>query len=71
MLEPDTEAGGYTVIVPALPGVVTEGNTLDEAIANAHDAIRLCLDDLAEQGLDIPASDIGARLERIEVPLAS
>lgn len=71
VLEPDLEEGGYTVIVPALPGVVTEGDTLDEALSNARDAIRLCLEDLVAQGEEIPESDVGARLERVEVPLAS
>jgi antitoxin HicB len=70
VLQPDPE-GGYTVVAPALPGVLTEGDMLDEALANARDAIQLCLQDLAEQGLEIPESDIGARLERVEVPIAS
>lgn len=70
VLEPDI-GGGYTVIVPALPGVVTEGNTLGEALENARDAARLCLEDLAKQGIDAPESDVGARLERIEVAFAS
>ena len=34
------EEGGYVVTVPALPGVVTEGDTLEEARAMAKDAIR-------------------------------
>lgn len=71
VLEPDEDEGGYTAIVPALPGVVTEGDTIDEALANARDAIQLCLEDLAERGDEIPSSDTGARLERVEVPIAS
>jgi antitoxin HicB len=34
------EHGGYTVVVPALPGLVTEGNNLDHAREMAKDAIR-------------------------------
>jgi antitoxin HicB len=71
VLEPDDDGDGFTVIVPALPGVVTEGDTVEEALANARDAINLCLEDLAEQGVEIPQSDIGTRLERIEVAIAS
>ena len=70
VLEPDPD-GGYTAIVPALPGVVTEGDSLDEALTNARDAVILCLEDLAERGAEIPESDVGARLERIEISLAS
>lgn len=33
------EGGGYTVTVPALPGCVTEGDTYEQAIANAQEAI--------------------------------
>lgn len=71
VLEPDLREGGFTVLVPALPGVVTEGDTVEEALANAGDAIRLCLEDLQSQGLDIPESDSGVRLEHVEVAVAS
>ncbi len=41
ILHPDPEEGGYTVTVPALPGCVTQGESLEEAIAMAKDTIRL------------------------------
>jgi len=71
VLEPDLEGVGLTAIVPALAGVVTEGDSIEDAMENAADAIRLCLEDLRECGQPIPSSDIGARLERIEVQIAS
>jgi len=43
ILEP-SEEGGYTVVVPALPGCFSEGNTREEAIANINEAIQLYLD---------------------------
>jgi predicted RNase H-like HicB family nuclease len=43
VLTPDLEVGGYTVEVPELPGVITEGDTLAEARKMAKDAIRLWL----------------------------
>jgi len=43
-LEPDPDEGGYTVTVPALPGCVTQGETIEEAIAMAKDAIRLYIE---------------------------
>ena len=70
VLEPDP-AGGYTAIVPALPGVVTEGQTVTESLANARDAIGLCIEDLQAQGLEIPDGDDGTLLERVEVFIAS
>ena len=46
LLTPDAEAGGYAVTVPTLPGCVTEGDTLEEALENTKDAIALYLKDL-------------------------
>jgi len=54
ILHPDTEEGGYTVTVPALPGCVTQGETLEEAIAMAKDAIRLYIETLIDEGEPIP-----------------
>ena len=49
VLEPQ-EAGGFTVLVPALPEVVTEGDTEREALANAEEAIRAVLEYRRDQG---------------------
>ena len=43
ILEPSDE-GGFTAIVPALPGCISEGNTRDEALANIREAIELYLE---------------------------
>jgi predicted RNase H-like HicB family nuclease len=42
-LEP-SEEGGYSVTVPVLPGCISEGDSLDEAIANIQEAIELYLE---------------------------
>lgn len=54
ILEPDIEEGGYTVTVPSLPGCVTQGETMEEAIAMAKDAIRLFVETLIENGEPVP-----------------
>jgi predicted RNase H-like HicB family nuclease len=46
--------GGYTVNVPALPGCITFGETMDEAIEMAKDAINLYIESLKEHGDEIP-----------------
>jgi antitoxin HicB len=46
--------GGYTVIVPALPGCITEGDTLEEAKFMAKDAIKCYIESLAKDGEPIP-----------------
>jgi len=40
VLEPSDE-GGYTVYVPSLPGCISEGETLEEALGNIQEAIEL------------------------------
>lgn len=49
--------GGYTVTVPSLPGCVTYGETIDEAVKMAKEAIELYIETLAAQGEDIPIED--------------
>ena len=46
----DKEDDGYTVTVPALPGLVTGGRTLEEARRMALDAIRCHLQSLLGEG---------------------
>ena len=58
------EDGGYVVTCPALPAVVTQGETLEEARAMAADAIHLVLQDLIEEGRPIPADPPPARPAR-------
>ncbi len=48
------ELKGYTVTVPALPGLVTEGRTLEEAKDMAHEAIECYLEGLLKDGEPIP-----------------
>ncbi len=48
------EEGGYVATCPALPGLVTEGDTLDEARDMVRDAIRGYLESLAKDGPPAP-----------------
>jgi predicted RNase H-like HicB family nuclease len=45
-----SDDGGYTVYVPALPGCISEGNTVEEARTNIAEAIALYLDEKRETG---------------------
>jgi antitoxin HicB len=54
VLDPDADEGGYTVTVPALPGVVTQGDTVEQCIARAQEAIALHLAAMAADGEPIP-----------------
>jgi len=53
MIEPD-ESGGFIVSCPSIQGCYSQGDTLNEALENIKEAILLCLDDLKEEGEEIP-----------------
>lgn len=65
----DAEAGGYTAVVPALPGCVGEGDTLEETFAMIKDAATGYLAVLVEGGEDMPEESFGTIVAEIEVPL--
>jgi antitoxin HicB len=46
--------GSYTVSVPALPGCLTYGDTVEHAIQMAQEAIELYIEELQERGEEIP-----------------
>ena len=54
ILSPEAD-GGYSVVCPAVPGCVSEGDSLDEALANIREAILLCLEVRNEESLPPPA----------------
>jgi predicted RNase H-like HicB family nuclease len=56
VFDPDPE-GGYVVTCPALPGLVTWGETLDDARAMARDAMAGYIETLVEDGESVPESD--------------
>ena len=53
VFEPQPE-GGYTVVVPALPGCITEGDSLKEARKMASDAIKAYCESLLKDNLPLP-----------------
>ena len=65
IMEP-AEEGGFIVTVPALPEVGTQGETRDEALANARAATELVLEHRLSRGEPIPA-DIATVIERVTV----
>lgn len=54
ILEPDAEGQGYTVLVPALPGCITQGGSRDEAIERAKEAIAAYIESLEADGEPVP-----------------
>jgi len=60
VLEPSDE-GGYTVLVPSLPGCISEGETREEALQNIQEAIALYLEPVEDD------ADFSEKAEFLEV----
>jgi antitoxin HicB len=68
LFEPADE-GGFVVTCPALPGLVTEGDTLEDARAMVRDAIRGYIESLRKDHLPIPSDKTPLKEEiRVLVP---
>jgi len=55
IIEPDLEDGGYVVSCPSLPGCHSQGDTLEEALANIQEAIAGYVESLKKHGEPVPA----------------
>jgi len=68
VLEPQPE-GGYTVTCPLVPELITEGDTVKEALANASDALVAIIEAYEDLGRPLPETlhgtptDVSIRLE--------
>jgi predicted RNase H-like HicB family nuclease len=67
VLIPDYEEGGFTALVPSLPGCVSEGPTMELAIFNAREAIARYLERLESQGLPIPEERLKPRIATVRM----
>jgi antitoxin HicB len=65
VFEPDPY-GGYHAYAPELPGLHTEGDTLDEAVANAEEALRLYVESLRDEGRSL---DMGVVRRSLALPV--
>ena len=66
VVDPDPE-GGFTVTVPALPGCITQGETIDECITHAQEAIELYIEDLVASGEPVPEETQPPQLLKVTV----
>jgi predicted RNase H-like HicB family nuclease len=48
--------GGFSVTFPDVPGAITQGDTLEEAVLNAREALELTLEGITEDGEDLPSA---------------
>ena len=62
------EGGGYLVEYPDIPGCMSDGEPIEEAIANGREALRDCIEVFSESGRKIPKPGIEAAQWRQRVP---
>ena len=60
--------GGYTVLVPALPGCVTEGDSVPECLSRVREAIECYLESMIQHGEAVPEEGRSLSFEPAEVP---
>jgi predicted RNase H-like HicB family nuclease len=70
VLTPDLEDGGYTVTAVGLPGLVTDGDTVEEAMANAREAIQLYFSDETPESLAAAGVRLDAEIATVDVDIA-
>ncbi len=68
ILEKDREEGGYVVTVPALPGCISQGETVDEALKMAKDAIQGYLEALIILDVGVKETE-EVRIYKVDVEL--
>jgi antitoxin HicB len=62
------EGGGYLVEYPDIPGCMSDGETIQEAIANGREALRDCIEVFSESGRKLPKPSIAAAQWRQRLP---
>ncbi len=55
------EEGGFHAFVPALRGCHTQGDSEEEALSNAQEAISIYIESLKAHGEPVPAEDLVIR----------
>ena len=64
----EAEEGGYWAEVPSLPGCVSQGETVEEALENIKDAIELFWECMLEDGEEVRTEPEEVRTVTVELP---
>lgn len=70
VLVPDNDTGRYVAYVPVLPGCTTYGDTVDDALAMAHDSITVMLESLVDHDEHVPVEPPGTLVASVTVEAA-
>ena len=53
-----SDEGGYTAIVPSLPGCISEGDTRKETLKNIKEAVKLYLEPIPDDSDFLPSTEV-------------
>ncbi len=67
LVHPDHESGGYYATVPALPGVVDQGETIEEAMENVRAALAFTVEVMLEDGEELPPDEPIETVRTVEI----
>jgi predicted RNase H-like HicB family nuclease len=67
VLTPEEDDKGFFVFVPALTGCFSQGDTVEEALENAREAILLHLEGLQADGEPLPVADVHPLIKSVTV----
>jgi antitoxin HicB len=70
LLFPEPVEGGYSALVPSLPGCASQGETFEEALANVREAIQGHLETLEKLGEEVPEEQEPPAVVAVEVATA-
>jgi predicted RNase H-like HicB family nuclease len=62
IIYPDREDGGWIAEVPSLPGCITQGETREEVVANARDAIETWIEGATKVGMLVPEDNFDVQV---------
>jgi len=62
------EGGGFLAEYPEIPGCMSDGETVEEAIANGREALRDCIEAFKESGRPVPKPGVEAAQWRQRLP---
>ena len=66
ILIPDREGGGWVAEVPSLPGCMSQGETMQDALRNVRDAIAEWIAAAADEGMTVPSEEFSAVVCAVE-----
>ncbi len=70
LVHPDADAGGFYATVPAIPGAVGQGETVEETLEDVRAALTFTLESMLEDGEELPPDEPIEAVQMVELGLS-